>query len=75
MNYSADIESLNVNINWNTSAPRGSVFKPEKIILLYSENNQPYKFVNKYCKFHVNLTGMEFLKFFEIFFSKYCSNW
>jgi hypothetical protein len=48
--YNADVENLNVNINWNISAPVGSPFNPEKIILLYSENNQSYKFVNKYCK-------------------------
>jgi hypothetical protein len=53
MKYNADVENLNVNINWNISAPAGSPFTPEKIILLYSENNQPYKFVNKYCKMFI----------------------
>jgi hypothetical protein len=53
ISYNADVENLNVKINWNITAPAGSVFSPEKIILLYSENNQSYKFVNKYCKFLV----------------------
>jgi len=50
LNYSADVESLNLTLNWTVKAPIGSRFKPEKMILLYSENNGTYKFVNKYSK-------------------------
>jgi hypothetical protein len=47
----ADIQNLNVNINWQVSTPASvGKFKPEKMILLYSENNSTYRFVNKYRK-------------------------
>jgi hypothetical protein len=50
LNYTTDTENLNVTLNWTVKAPLGSRFKPEKMILLYSENNSTYKFVNKYRK-------------------------
>ena len=47
MNYTADVESLTVKMSWQALSDK---FQPEKIILMYSENNQTYRFVNKYCK-------------------------
>jgi len=46
MNYSIDTDNLNVKLNWTVSNVN---FHVEKMILMYSENNQPYRFVNKYC--------------------------
>lgn len=53
LNLTADEEKLNVKINWTVITPTSTTFNPEKIILMYSENNQPYKFVNKYCKLRI----------------------
>jgi hypothetical protein len=54
LSYKADLENLNVKIHLNVTAPVGNKFTPEKIILMYSENGQPFKFVNKYCKLSRN---------------------
>lgn len=54
INYKADAENLNVKIHLNVTAPIGDKFLAEKLILLYSENNQPYKFVNKYLLFEIS---------------------
>ena len=51
---SADVESLHVKINWTVLSTIGAQFKAEKMILLYSENGQPYKFVNKYLLFELS---------------------
>jgi hypothetical protein len=48
LNFAADTENLTVKISWNVSTTVGEKFMPEKMILLYSESNQPYRFVNKY---------------------------
>lgn len=50
ISYTTDVENLNIKINWNVTMPPGNKFRPERLILLYNENNnKAYKFVNKYC--------------------------
>lgn len=61
LNYTTDVESLNVTLNWNVKAPIGSEFNPEKMILLYSENNGTYKFVNKYRKWLNQIISINYI--------------
>ena len=50
INSTVDIENLIVRINWDVNSSIGEQFQPEKMILMYSENNQSYRLVNKYRK-------------------------
>jgi hypothetical protein len=54
MDYSIDMENLNVKLNWSVSNMN---FQVEKMILMYSENNQSYRFVNKYCKYLIFISN------------------
>lgn len=54
MNVNLDNSNLRVNINWTVDVGQENVFKPERIILLYSENYKPWKFVGKYLLFHTS---------------------
>lgn len=52
VSYKLDNESLSLELNYSVLVPPGNKFRPERVILLYSENdNTSYKFVNKYCKY------------------------
>lgn len=50
INSTVDTENLIVRINWDVNSSIGEKFQPEKMILMYSENNQSYRLVNKYRK-------------------------
>lgn len=54
LNYTTDVVSLTVKIKMNVASTIGAEFRPEKMILLYAENNQSYKFVNKYLLFELS---------------------
>ena len=43
-------QDLSVNLSWIVEPPTNTKFKSEKILLLYSENGQPYKFLKNFCK-------------------------
>lgn len=50
-----DNTNLKINLNWSVQVPAGSHFKPERIMLLYSENyKEPWRFVGKYLLFKMN---------------------
>lgn len=51
MSSSTDVEKLRVTIDWELKTSQSQKYQPEKIILMYSENNQSYRFVNKYLLF------------------------
>ena len=47
ISYTTDVENLNLKINWNVTMPPGNKFRPERLILLYNENNnKAYKFIS-----------------------------
>ncbi len=47
-------ENLRLNMNWSVQVPLDNVFTPERIMLLYSENYKPWRFVGKYLLFQLS---------------------
>ncbi len=54
VNLNVDSENLKLNMNWSVQVPGGGEFTPERILLLYSENYKPWRFVGKYLLFQLS---------------------